>query len=77
MQSSIIIALIALPLHTDQATLFKLYLTIARMLTEGGAMKRILSGAKRKQLKTWSGIVQFLTERNAHSGINKPSVSPI
>ena len=43
------------------------------MLTQGDAMKRILSGATRKLLRR--GIGPFLTARNAPSGINRPSFS--
>ena len=75
MQSGIVIALIALLPHADKATRFKLLLTISIMLTQGDAMKRILSSATRKLLRR--GIGPFLTERNAPSGINRPSVSPI
>ncbi len=75
MPSGIVIARIALLPHADKATRFKLFFTISVMLTQGDAMKRILSGATRKLLRR--GIGLFLTERNAPCGINRPSVSPI
>ncbi len=71
MPSGIVIALIALLQHADKATQFKLFLTISGMLTQGDAMKRILSGATRKLLR--HGIDPFLTERNAPSGITGPA----
>ena len=75
MPPSIVIALIALLPHADKATRLKLFLAISVMLTQGDAMKRILSSATRKLLRREIG--PFLTERNAPSGINRPSVSPI
>jgi hypothetical protein len=72
-------ALIALLPHADKVTRFKLFfkLALSVMLTEaqGDAMKRILSSATRKLLRREIG--PFLTERNAPSGMNRPSVSPI
>ena len=65
MQSSIVIALIALLQHADKATRFNLVLAIFLMRSQGGAMKRNLSGLKRKLLRR--GIGLFLT----HSFWNK------
>ena len=75
MPSSIVIALIALLPHADKAIRFKLFSTISVMITQQDAMKIILSGATRKLLRR--GIGPFLTARNAPSGINRPSFSPI
>ena len=58
---SIVIALIALLVHADKATRFKLFLNISVILTQGDAMKRMLSCATRKLLQC--GIGPFLTER--------------
>jgi hypothetical protein len=69
MPSGIIIALIALLPHADKATQFKLFLTISVMLTQGNAMKRILSGATRKLLRR--GIGLFLTVGEKCSVWNK------
>ena len=74
MPPSIVIALIALLAHADKATLFQLFLTISVMLTQGDAIKRILSCATRKLLQC--GIGPFLTERN-NCRVNRPSGSPI
>ena len=59
----------------DKATRFKLFSTTSFMLTQGHAMKRILSGATRTLLR--SGIGPCLTKRKAPSGINRASESPI
>ena len=75
MPPSIVIALIALLPHADKATRFKLLLAISVMLTQGDAMKRILSSATRKLLRREIG--PFLTERYAPSAINRCIVSPI